>query len=205
MAHEEREPGRRERNKQAKLERILAAAGTLLAERGIDEVTTSQIAEAADIAAGTLFLYAKTKNDVLLLVQNAHYRAALSRGRAAADREEDPVEAVMSILRAIIECNRVQFDNGRVYLREIAFGDPGSSHRAAALAIVQDTERALADSLVRTAGVEPDTASVMAHLLDGAMLLALAGAGDATNDEISDEVRRSARVLVQSAHSSLTR
>ena len=34
--------GRRERNKQAKLERIMAAASELFAEHGVDEVTTQQ-------------------------------------------------------------------------------------------------------------------------------------------------------------------
>ena len=38
--------GRRERNKQAKLERITAAARELFAEHGVDEVTTQQIADA---------------------------------------------------------------------------------------------------------------------------------------------------------------
>ena len=52
--------GRRERNKQAKLERITAAASELFAKRGVDDVTTQQIADAADIGTGTLFLYAKT-------------------------------------------------------------------------------------------------------------------------------------------------
>lgn len=63
--------GRRERNKQLKLDRITAAAHELFAERGIDEVTTQQIADKADIGTGTLFLYAKTKGELLLLVQNS--------------------------------------------------------------------------------------------------------------------------------------
>ena len=81
--------GRRERNKQDKLERIVAAASELFAKRGIDEVTTQQIAEQADIGTGTLFLYAKTKGELLLLVQNGHYARALEAGRARAVDEPD--------------------------------------------------------------------------------------------------------------------
>ena len=81
--------GRRERNKQAKLERITAAARELFAEHGVDEVTTQQIAEKADIGTGTLFLYAKTKGELLLLVQNSGYAAALEDGTAAAESLPD--------------------------------------------------------------------------------------------------------------------
>src|ERR1700758_1884347 len=77
--------GRRERNKQDKLDRIRAAASELFALHGVDEVTTQQIADKADIGAGTLFLYAKTKGELLLLVQNAAYVEALERGRADAE------------------------------------------------------------------------------------------------------------------------
>jgi len=63
--------GRRERNKQEKLERITAAARELFAEHGVDDVTTQQIADRADVGSGTLFLYAKTKAELLLLVQNS--------------------------------------------------------------------------------------------------------------------------------------
>ena len=76
--------GRRERNKQDKLERITAAARELFTEHGVDDVTTQQIAEKADIGTGTLFLYAKTKGELLLLVQNSGYVDALEKGRAAA-------------------------------------------------------------------------------------------------------------------------
>lgn len=50
---------------------------------GIDEVTTQQIADRADIGTGTLFLYAKTKGELLMLVQNSSYVDALACGRAA--------------------------------------------------------------------------------------------------------------------------
>src|SRR4051812_8979767 len=87
--------GRRERNKRAKLERIVAAASELFAEHGVDDVTTQQIADKADIGSGTLFLYAKNKGELLLLVQNAHYAEALERGTIAASTVTNTVGAVM--------------------------------------------------------------------------------------------------------------
>ena len=116
--------GRRERNKQVKLERITAAARELFTEHGVDEVTTQQIAEKADIGTGTLFLYAKTKGELLLLVQNSGYADALEEGKAAAESIPDALDAVMAIIRPVVECNRIQIDNGRTYLRETRLRRP---------------------------------------------------------------------------------
>jgi len=56
MSLASRPAGRRERNKQDKLHRITTAASELFAVHGVDEVTTQQIADRADIGTGTLFL-----------------------------------------------------------------------------------------------------------------------------------------------------
>jgi AcrR family transcriptional regulator len=61
-------PGLRERNKQEKLARIRAAALALFAEKGFAATTTREVAERAEVATGTLFLYARTKEELLLLV-----------------------------------------------------------------------------------------------------------------------------------------
>jgi AcrR family transcriptional regulator len=61
-------PGLRERNKQQKLERIKQAAWTLFRQKGFEETTTREIAEQAEVGTGTVFLYAKDKHELLLLV-----------------------------------------------------------------------------------------------------------------------------------------
>ncbi|TKV58341.1 TetR family transcriptional regulator [Nakamurella flava] len=190
--------GRRERNKQDKLDRIIAAAGVLFAERGVDEVTTQEIADRADIGTGTLFLYARSKGELLLLVQNAHYRAALERGRAAAATIPDDLDAVMALLRPIVECNRVQIDNGRTYLREMVFGDPHEQHRGEALVIAARTEEAIAHLLTRDDRIPPVDAAVRAHIVSAIMLLAM-GAGPnaaATVDDLLADIRTQIAVLV---------
>ena len=103
MSPDPQQPGRRERNKQEKLRRITEAASRLFADRGVDEVTTQEIADAADIGTGTLFLYAKNKGELLLLVQNSTYTDALVRGTEEAAGLDDPLEAVMAIVRPVVE------------------------------------------------------------------------------------------------------
>ena len=60
--------GRREENKRDKLERIRKAANDVFLRKGFDDATLREIALVAKVAFGTLFLYAKDKQDLLLLV-----------------------------------------------------------------------------------------------------------------------------------------
>ena len=60
--------GARERNRIDKLRRITAAARSLFREKGFDETTTREIARRAEVALGTLFLYATDKRDLLFLI-----------------------------------------------------------------------------------------------------------------------------------------
>lgn len=190
--------GRRERNKQQKLERITAAASELFAERGIDDVTTQQIAERADVGTGTLFLYAKTKGELLLLVQNAHYAVALENGIAAAAQITETLDAIMALLRPIIECNRVQIENGRVYLREMVFGDPADANHAEALRIVGGTEDAAAAILQRDPDIGEEHAATSARIVSAIMFLTMAASvnADLSVDEIARDVRTQVGTLL---------
>lgn len=184
--------GRRERNKEQKRERILAAATELFAVKGVEEVTTQQIADAADIGAGTLFLYAKNKGELLLMVQNAHYADALADGIAAAGVETSPTDAVMAILAPIVHCNRAHVGNGRTYLREMVFGDPAEPHHARALDITQSTEIHVARTLIRTTQGSDQTAASLAGAVSALLLRNLAPAEEVSGnvDEILANIRQ---------------
>src|SRR4029453_13432748 len=190
--------GRRERNKQAKLERIMTAASELFAEHGVDEVTTQQIADKADIGTGTLFLYAKTKGELLLLVQNAHYPEALERGRTDAETIPDALDAVMSIVRPIVECNRIQVDNGRTYLREMVFGDPTEPHHSVALSIVAQTEEAITGILGREELAGLGDAATTARIVSAIMFLSMAASVNAalSTEAIVQDIRTQISLLM---------
>ncbi|WEK60786.1 MAG: helix-turn-helix domain containing protein [Candidatus Microbacterium colombiense] len=183
--------GRRERNKQQKLQRIIAAASELFAAHGVDEVTTQQIAERADIGTGTLFLYAKNKGELLLLVQNANYAVALESGIAAAEDVTDPADAIMALLRPIIDCNRTHVDNGRSYLREMVFGDPTDAHHANALRIVRATEEASVAILRRDPEMDAARAESLARIFSAIMFLTMGASATAalSVDAIAADVR----------------
>jgi TetR/AcrR family transcriptional regulator len=190
--------GRRERNKQAKLDRITAAARELFAKHGIDDVTTQQIADRADIGTGTLFLYAKSKGELLLLVQNSAYADALARGTAEAAGSTVPLDAVMAIVRPVVECNRTQIDNGRTYLREMVFGDPDEPHHHAALTLAAGTEAAIAAVLEREARTTADTAARLAHVISAIMFLSMAASTNvsSTVEDLLLEIRNQVAAIL---------
>jgi AcrR family transcriptional regulator len=190
-------PGRRERNKLEKLARITAAASQLFAERGVDEVTTQEIADRADIGTGTLFLYAKTKGELLLLVQNSAYADALEQGQAAAAATADTLDAVMAIVRPVVACNRKQIDNGRTYLRELLFGDPAEPHHREALDLAGRTEQAIADALRRDPRNAED-ADLLASIVNGISFVSMASPVNlaASVDDIVSAIRDRVRVVI---------
>ncbi len=193
--------GRRERNKQQKLDRITAAATELFAEHGVEDVTTQQIADKADIGTGTLFLYAKTKGELLLLVQNVHYAEALEGGRGDAETIPDALDAVMSIVQPIVECNRVQVDNGRTYLKEMVFGDPTEPHHSEALRIVAQTEDAITAVLDRNGLMSAGDAATTARIVSAIMFLSMAASVNSMHpvEDIVQDIRTQIRVLLPAA------
>lgn len=191
--------GRRERNKLDKLERIIAAARQLFDEHGVDAVTTQQIADKADIGTGTLFLYAKSKSELFLLVQNSSYVMALEEGTATAENISDTLAALIAIIRPIVECNRVHVENGRTYLRELVFGDPEEPHHRDALALTIKTEHAVAAVLCRDGRTSAATAARLAQIVSAITFISMAATINAgkTVAEIVAEIAENTRVLLR--------
>lgn len=74
--------GRRELNKRDKLERIRRASRDVFLEKGFEAATIREIADRAEVAFGTVFLYAKDKADLLLLLFDEELDALTDRAFA---------------------------------------------------------------------------------------------------------------------------
>lgn len=128
---DQREMGRRERNKLAKQSRIIAAARELFRAQGYTETTTSQIAEVADVGTGTLFLYVRSKEDLLVLVFRDEMIAAARQLFATLPEKSAPVDQMMSVFEGMYDYHGQDPEVSRILMREVTI--PSSTERAADL------------------------------------------------------------------------
>ncbi|MDY0829327.1 helix-turn-helix domain-containing protein [Microbacterium sp. BG28] len=155
--------GRRERGKRLKQQRIFAAARDLFDEFGYAQVTTQQVADRADVAVGTVFRYAATKAELLLMVRNEDVRHAVRRGLDAAGAVPDAAEAVHAALSPLFETAAQRASDAAVYQRELMFGDADEPYRADGLAVVAELEDGIARIL--TGGQESPAARSAARAI----------------------------------------
>lgn len=138
--------GRLARSKREKRERIFAAAAALFGERGFDGVTTQEISDRADVAAGTLFRYAASKGDLFLMVYNEELRRATATGVAAADAEPRLVPAICDLVEPIL-MRAHDRRSAAMYQRELLFGAADQQFRAEGLELVSDLIQQIARRL----------------------------------------------------------
>ncbi|MQA31320.1 MAG: TetR family transcriptional regulator [Luteitalea sp.] len=75
-----------------KRDAILRAATDVFAERGYFNAQVADVARAAGVAAGTVYLYFRSKDDLLVSIFDRTMRETLATGRAAVASLDDPAE-----------------------------------------------------------------------------------------------------------------
>lgn len=112
---------RRERNKRDKQNRIIGAARALFQSQGYQQTTLGQIAAAAGVGTGTLFLYASSKEDLVILV----FLDEMSDVVESSFRRRAPTAPVqtqlLDFLHGIIEYHAQDLDIARTLMRELTF------------------------------------------------------------------------------------
>ncbi|PPL19569.1 TetR/AcrR family transcriptional regulator [Microterricola pindariensis] len=139
--------GRRERNKSDKQQRIFDAADALFAEHGYAAVTTQQIAERADVAAGTVFRYALSKSELLLMVHNQRYRRALEYAELHLPPAGQVAERLAALLTPIVHFGRLNDENTAAYGQAMLFGSSHEPYRTEALQLMDRLQQRVAEVL----------------------------------------------------------
>lgn len=138
--------GLRERKKRTAMRRIQEVALDLFDERGFENVTIEQIAEAAEVSPSSVYRYFGTKEQVVL---RDDFDVQFFEAVEAELASHPPVEAVRRAV-AMILAEFFQRDDDLVRRRTVyTYEEPAL--RAAALAQTDDFARAVADALSRAA------------------------------------------------------
>jgi TetR/AcrR family fatty acid metabolism transcriptional regulator len=86
-----------------KREAILKAATRVFAAKGFFQSQVADVARAAGVAAGTVYLYFRSKDDILISLFERTMKDALDAGHAALDGVDDPRERLSRIARLHLE------------------------------------------------------------------------------------------------------
>jgi TetR/AcrR family transcriptional regulator, fatty acid metabolism regulator protein len=86
-----------------KYNRILEAAVKVFAEQGFFQSTVAQIAKEAGVADGTIYLYFKNKEDILVQFYEYKTRQVFERFRESVDQAQTAVEKLRNLIRTHLQ------------------------------------------------------------------------------------------------------
>src|SRR5437773_10184065 len=86
-----------------KRDALLRAAIDVFAERGYFNAQVADVARAAGVAAGTVYLYFRSKDDLLISIFERGMREAIAEGKNVIDGVDDPIERLRRLARMHLE------------------------------------------------------------------------------------------------------
>ena len=172
----------RDRKKRLTREAIFAAARALFGERGFDDVTVAEIADAANISVKTLFTYIGSKEELLFSGRPTVLDAVVEAVRNRKLAQTPLVAAGQALLAAVDEKDRDS--NIDAFLRMAASG-PAARSRLRAL--WDETEDALAVALATR---KDGPRELAARRLTAAQIMVLVRT--VTSTEVSDLIAKAA-------------
>jgi AcrR family transcriptional regulator len=143
--------GLRERKKQRTREAIVDAALRLFDERGFEQTTIADIAEAADIAPRTFFGYFPSKEDVVF-ADFPEQLEALSRRLRERDEDETAIDALRAVIRDALEHADLTDERELCRKRVVKQSETLDAHRRALMGQMEDM---LAEAVARDFGDQP--------------------------------------------------
>lgn len=102
-----------------KRERIITAAATLFGEKGYHNTTTAEIAESAGVAAGTIYIYFSSKEELLVAVFEEFLGVHMDRLREGVAGEASPEGKLKRLLRLGLELMEQNPDSARIFLSQL--------------------------------------------------------------------------------------
>ncbi|TFH70317.1 TetR/AcrR family transcriptional regulator [Gammaproteobacteria bacterium LSUCC0112] len=113
--------GLRERKKLLRLQRIVGAARELFINKGFNTTTIQDIAVEADVGLGTLYLYAKSKEDLLVMVFKDDILKMIETSYASIPPDAPLLDQLMVFFDGHISYHTQDQALSRTVLKELSF------------------------------------------------------------------------------------
>lgn len=145
--------GLRERKKRATRRALQLAGLTLVAERGLENVTVEEIAAAAGVSPRTLFNYFTSKEDVLVGT-DPDTPVTLAAALGSRPAEESPLQALKAVITAHLRATAADEDMWRL---RMAVVDANPSLVPALMGASAALNRELTKAIARRIGADVDS------------------------------------------------
>jgi len=113
--------GRREQNKLEKRGRIIAAARALFTHKGFEATTSLEIADAAGVGSGTVFSYARTKEDLLILVFHDEMMGLVERAYLAAQGSTGLLDQLIAFFETYVAYHERDRPLAHALMRQLGY------------------------------------------------------------------------------------
>lgn len=181
-ANEGEQEGRVARRQRRNREALIKAAGTIMSEKGIDAATMLEIAELADVGAGTVYNYFKSKDELAIAVLEEMMHELALRIEKATAGLADPAAVYAFGIRTVLEAATTDISWKEMLYRSEVIAD--ALFRRMGPFAIRDLRNGISAGVFRVS--DPDLVwHLTAHAIVGA---SLAITTDRLSGSVKDEI-----------------
>jgi len=102
-----------------KREKIINAAAKFFGEKGYHNTTTSEIAEAAGVAAGTIYIYFTSKEELIVAVFEEFLGRHMERLQAGVEAVDGPIARIRRLMTLGLELMESNPESAKIFLSQL--------------------------------------------------------------------------------------
>ena len=155
-----------------KYQQILEAAVTVFAEQGFLQSTVAQVAKKAGVADGTIYLYFKNKDDILIQIYDYKTKEVFEQFRKAVDAGENSEQKLRNLVHTHLEEFQKDINMAIVYQAET------HQHRRLAHEVIKEMSKWYRDIITEVVELGQEEGSMRRNLYLGLVMRLITGAVD---------------------------
>lgn len=155
-----------------KYQQILKAAVKVFAEQGFFQSKVAQVAKEAGVADGTIYLYFKSKDDILIQIYEYQTRLVFEQFRKAVDKAVSAEQKLRNLVRTHLEEFQKDINMAIVYQAET------HQHRRLAQDVIKEMSKWYRDIITEVVELGQEEGTMRRNLYMGLVMRLIIGSVD---------------------------